>query len=45
MFRFRKHRNEIAFAIHIGYDIQFHDFRITLNFYKYEMTLEKVNYV
>jgi len=45
MFNFRKHDREICFAFHIGRELDYGDFRITLNFYKYEMTLEKVTYV
>ena len=45
MFNFRKHDEEICFAFHVGYQKPWGDFRLTLNFYKYEMTLERVKYV
>jgi hypothetical protein len=39
MFDFRKHDNEVCFAIHLGYDIKWRIILICFNFYKYEMTI------
>ena len=39
MFRFAKHNKEVCLAFHVGYDLEYKQTLIVLDFYKYELTI------
>ena len=46
MFKLSKHNKEICLAFHFGYDLEYKQTLIVLDFYKYELTVHLgVNYV